>query len=123
VAAGRAELDSFDIIEGRALAGGRRLEVLNRVSRHGGWPSTGPPQLVSATSTVEALVPRWPEFGLPAYAQFDNDTIFPGSHRGRDSLGRVISICWQRGVTPVCAPPQEPGCPAAIENFNGRWQA
>lgn len=123
VAAGRAELDSFDIVEGLALEGGRRIEVLNGVSLHGGLPSAWPQRLVSATSTVEALLQHWRKFGLPAYAQFDNDTIFQGSHSGRDSLGRVIRICLQLGVTPVFAPPQEPGFQAAIENFNGRWQA
>ena len=123
VVAGRAELDSFDIVEGLALAGGRRIEVLNGVSLHGGLPSAWPQRLVSAKSTVEALLQHWREFGLPAYAQFDNDTIFQGSRSGRDSLGRVIRICLQLGVTPVFAPPREPGFQAAIENFNGRWQA
>jgi len=123
VAAGRAELDSFDIVEGLALQGGRRIEVLNGVSLHGGLPSAWPQPLVSAKSTVVALLQHWREFGLPAYAQFDNDTIFQGSHSGRDSLGRVIRVCLQLGVTPVFAPPREPGFQAAIENFNGRWQA
>jgi hypothetical protein len=123
VAAGHAELDSFDIVEGLALEGGRRLEVLNGVSLHGGLPNAWPQRLVSAKSTVAALLQHWREFGLPAYAQFDNDTIFQGSHSGRDSLGRVIRICLQLGVTPVFAPPREPGFQAAIENFNGRWQA
>jgi hypothetical protein len=123
VAAGRAELDSFDIVEGLALEGGLRVEVLNAVSLWGGLPGAWPQRLVTAKTTVEALLQHWRQFGLPAYAQFDNDTIFQGSHHGRDSLGRVIRICLQLGVTPVFAPPQEPGFQAAIENFNGRWQA
>jgi len=123
VAAGRVELDSFDIVEGLALEGGRRVEVLNAVSLRGGLPGAWPQRLVTAKTTVQALLQHWREFGLPAYAQFDNDTIFQGSHHGRDSLGRVIRICLQLGVTPVFAPPQEPGFQAAIENFNGRWQA
>src|SRR5260370_538114 len=106
-----------------ALEGGLGVEVRNAVSLHGGLPGAWPQRLVSATSTVEALLQHWREFGLPAYAQFDNDTIFQGSHSGRDSLGRVIRICLQLGVTPVFAPPREPGFQAAIENFNGRWQA
>jgi hypothetical protein len=79
----------------------------------------------SARSTpgTAPVLEHWREFGLPAYAQFDNDTIFQGSHHGEDSLGRVIRICLQLGVTPVFAPPREPGLQAAIENFNGRWQA
>jgi hypothetical protein len=123
VTAGRAELDSFDIVEGLALEGGVRVEVLNAVSLRGGLPGAWPQRLVTAKTTVQALLQHWRQFGLPAYAQFDNDTIFQGSHHGRDSLGRVIRICLQLGVTPVFAPPQEPGFQAAIENFNGRWQA
>jgi hypothetical protein len=50
------------------------------------WPQT----LVTAKTAVEALVEHWREFGLPTYAQFDNDTAFQGSHHGQDSLGRVV---------------------------------
>src|SRR6266545_7593408 len=123
VAAGRAELDSFDIVEGLALAGGVRLEVLNVISLHGGPPGSWPQALVTAKTTVEALGAHWREFGRPAYAQFDNDTIFQGGHRGQDVLGRVVRTCLCLGVVPVFAPPQESGFQAAIENFNGRWQA
>lgn len=78
---------------------------------------------MSAKSTVAALLQHWREFGLPSYAQFDNHTIFQGRHHGRDSLGRVVRICLQLGVTALFAPPQESGFQAAIENCHGRWQA
>ena len=120
---GRAELDSFDIIEGLTLEGGLRLEVLNVVSLHGGLPGSWPQPLVTAKTAVEALLEHWRQFGLPGYAQFDNDTIFQGSHHGQDSLGRVVRTCLRLGVTPVFAPPQESGFQAAVENVNGRWQA
>src|SRR5262245_5903498 len=121
--AGRTELDSFDTVEGLTLDGGRRLEILNVVSLHGGLPGSWPQPLVTAKTVVEALVEHWRHFGLPAYAQFDNDTVFQGSHHGQDSLGRVVRTCLRLGVIPVFAPPQESGFQAAIENFNGRWQA
>jgi hypothetical protein len=123
VGAGHAELDSFDTVEGLTFQGGMRIEVLNVVSLHGGWPGSWPQPLVTAKTAVEALVEHWREFGLPTYAQFDNDTVFQGSHHGQDSLGRVVRTCLQLGVTPVFAPPQESGFQAAVENFNGRWQA
>jgi hypothetical protein len=122
VAQRRAELDSFDIVEGLALTGGTRLEVLNGISLHGGLPGSWPQSLVTAHTAVDALLQHWRECGLPAYAQFDNDTIFQGSHHGRDSLGRVVRTCLRLGVTPVFVPPQESGFQAAIEAFNGRWQ-
>jgi hypothetical protein len=122
VGAGRAELDSFDTVEGLTFEGGLRIEVLTGVSLHGGLPGAWPQPLVTAKTAVEALVEHWREFGLPAYAQFDNDTVFQGSHHGQDSLGRVVRTCLRLGVIPVFAPPQESGFQAAVENFNGRWQ-
>lgn len=123
VTAGGAELDSFDTIEGLALEGGVQLEVLTVVSLHGGLPGAWPQPLVTAKTVVDALVEHWRTFGLPTYAQFDNDSIFTGTHRWRDALGRVVRTCLHLGVIPVFAPPQESGFQAAIENFNGRWQA
>jgi hypothetical protein len=119
----RVELDSFDIVEGFSLEGGIRLETLNAISLHGGLPGSWPQALVTAKTAVEALLEHWREFGLPRYAQFDNDTIFQGSHHGQDSLGRVVRTCLQLGVIPVFAPARESGFQAAIENFNGRWYA
>ena len=120
---GRGELDSFDIVEGLALTGGRQLEVLTVVSLYGGLPGAWPQPLVTASTAVAALVAHWRTWGLPAYAQFDNDSIFTGTHRWPDALGRVVRTCLRLGVRPVFAPPQESGFQAAIENFNGRWQA
>jgi putative transposase len=120
----RAELDSFDIIEGLVIQGGSSVEVLNGVSLHGGlpvsWPGIAP---VTAKKTVTALLAHWQEVGLPQYAQFDNDMIFQGTHRYPDALGRVIRVCLSLGVTPVFVPPREMGFQAAIESYNGWWQS
>ncbi len=35
----------------------------------------------------------------------------------------MIRLCLSLGVTPVFAPPRETGFQAAIESYNGRWQA
>jgi hypothetical protein len=123
VAAGRAELDSFDIVEGLVIKGGIDIAVLNGISLHGGlvasWPMTG----VTARAAVQALVEHWRQIGLPGYAQFDNDTIFQGPHQYADVVGRVMRLCLSLGVVPVFAPPRETGFQAAIESYNGRWQA
>ncbi len=129
LAARGAELDSFDAVEGlviRGVPGGRGpvgVEVLNGVSLHGGlagsWPGTG----VTAVNTGVALLAHWRAFGLPAYAQFDNAPTFAGSPAKPDTFGRVIRLCLSLGVTPVFAPPRETGFQAAVESYNGRWQA
>jgi len=57
------------------------------------------------------------------YAQFDNDTRFQGAHHYPDNLGRVTRVCLSLQVIPVFTPPRETGFQAAIESYNGRWQA
>jgi hypothetical protein len=124
VAAARAELDSFDIVEGLVIKDGPEVEVLNGVSLHGGlvasWPTAAP---VTAVLSVTSLTEHWREVGLPGYAQFDNDMIFQGTHRYPDALGRVIRLCLSLGVVPVFVPPREVGFQAMIESYNGWWQA
>lgn len=123
VADGIRELDSFDVVEGLVIEGGIHVEILNGVSIHGGligsWVTTG----VTAKLATEALMEHWSMFGLPGYAQFDNDTRFQGAHQFKDSIGRVARMCLSLGVIPVFAPPRETGFQAAIESLNARWQA
>jgi transposase-like protein len=123
VAAGRQELDSVDAVEGLKIRDGPLVEVLNAVSLHGGlassWPQEG---CVTARAVTDALIKRWKAFGLPGYAQFDNGTIFQGSHAHPDVIGRVSRLCLSLGVTVVFAPPHETGFQASIESYNGSWQ-
>lgn len=123
VAQGACELDSVDIVEGLVIEGGIHVEVLNTVSLHGGlvasWPSSG----ITAQLTADALVAHWRAWGVPGYAQFDNDTRFQGAHQHKDVIGRVMRVCLSLHVIPVFVPPRETGFQAAIEGLNGRWQA
>jgi len=123
VATKLVELDQFDAVVGLVIRGGIDVEVLNGVSLHGGLIASWPQSSVTTDSTLLRIVEHWREFGLPAYAQFDNDTRFQGAHQFKDSLGRVVRLCHSLGVVPVFAPPREPGLQNAIESFNGRWQA
>ena len=123
-AQGLAEVDSLDIVEGLRIKDGPFVEVLNVVSLFGGlvesWPME---QAVRSTSVVDSLLAHWRKHGLPAYAHFDNDTIFQGAHQFPDTLGRVARLCLALGVIPVFAPPAEQGFQNAIEGYNARWQA
>jgi hypothetical protein len=71
---------------------------------------------------VDCLLEHWRGW-LSAYAQFDNDTIFQGTHAHPDAIGRVSRLCLSLKVTPVFVPPREMGFQAAIEGFNGSWQS
>lgn len=123
VAAGQSELDSFDVVEDLVIEGGTHVDVLNGISLHGGLVASWPDTSIPATKVVDVLTEHWSVFGLPAYAQFDNDTRFQGAHHFPDTIGRVTRLCLSLGVIPVFAPPRETGFQAAIESFNARWQA
>ena len=117
-------LDSVDIVEGLVIRGGPQVEVLNGISLHGGLVASWPRgESITAKFVVECLVEHWRQFGLPGYAQFDNDPVFQGPHVPPDVVGRVGRLCLGLGVVPVSVPPHEPGFQAAIENYNGSWQA
>ena len=123
VAMGSAEVDQLDVIEGLVIKGGPQVEVLTVISLHGGlcgaWPQAG----LHAQTVRERLLQHWQECGLPDYAQFDNDTLFQGPHQHRDVISSVMRLCLSLGVVPVFVPPRETGFQAAVESFNGRWQA
>jgi hypothetical protein len=122
VASARCELDSFDVVEGLMIEGGTEVRVLNGISLHGGLVASWPMNIIRTTDVMTALAEHWCTFGLPSFAQFDNDTLFQGAHQFADSIGRVIRFCLSLEVTPVFAPPLETGFQAAIESFNARWQ-
>ena len=123
VAQGQCELDTFDFIEELKIAGGPLVSVLTATSLHGALADAWPMLEPTAQNTLLALLQRWRQDGMPDFAQFDNATIFQGSHRASDSVGRVVRLCLALGITPVFAPPREPGFQNAIEGFNALWQA
>ena len=124
VASKRRELDSFDVVEGLVIKDGPQVEVLNGISLHGGLAASWPMEAsVTAKVVVESLIEHWRAFGLPGYAQFDNDTIFQGPHAHPDVIGRVSRLCLSLGVVPVFVVPHEFGFQSTIENYNGTWQA
>jgi hypothetical protein len=123
VAAQDAEIDSFDVVEGLVIEGGIHVEVLTGIALHGGLVAAWPMPTVTAQTALDAMVEHWRTWGLPASAQFDNDTRFQGPHQHPDAVGRVIRLCLALDVVPVFAPPRETGFQAAIEGFNAQWQA
>lgn len=123
LAAGQAELDSFDFVEDLKLADGPLIWMLNATSLHGGLVDSWPLEHPTAKNTLDRVLQRWQRDGLPHYAQFDNGTQFQGAHQFADAVGRVSRLCLALGVIPVFAPPREPGLQNAIEAYNGLWQA
>jgi hypothetical protein len=123
VAAGRAEVDCFDFIEDLKIAAGPLLCVLTGKSLHGALTDAWVLERHSARASVACLLGRWRRDGLPAYAQFDNDTVFQGAHQHPDTVGRISRLCLALGVVPVFVPPLEHGMQNLIEGFNALWQA
>jgi transposase len=86
-AAGRADVDCFDFVEDLKIADGPLVSVLTAKSVHAVLSDAWVMKLPSAKATVSSLLERWRRDGLPAYAQFDNDTMFQGAHQFRDTRG------------------------------------
>ena len=122
VARGEADVDAFDGIEDLPIEGVGLFHVLTAKSLMGpcvhAWLHTS----ITSAWTVARLDEHWRKIGLPAYAQFDNDTRFQGPHNRPNVIGEVIRFCLRHGVTPVFAPPRETGFQADIESFNALWQ-
>ena len=123
VVAGRAEVDCFDFIEDLKIAEGPLVNVLTAKSLHGALTDAWVLAQMSAQRTAPCLLARWQHDGLPAYAQFDNDTLFQGAHQFADAVGRISRLCLALQVIPVFVPPLEHGMQNLIEGFNGLWQA
>ena len=122
VADKRTEMDNFDALEDLVIRGGTDVKVLTGISLHGGLCAAWPAAQITAKVTVECLLEHGREVGLPRDAKFDNGTVFHGTHRWPDSLGRVTRMCLSLKVTPVFAPPLCRGFQADIEAFHRRWQ-
>ena len=122
VAAGRAELDAFDVIEDLPLEAGPRLDALTTRSLWGSVCGAWISDAMRAQWLCLQLQAHWRQHGCPAYAQFDNDSRFQGTHTHPDVLGQVIRLCLSLGVTPVFAPPREHGAQNLNESFNHLWQ-
>jgi hypothetical protein len=71
-----------------------------------------PPAEHFAPQSRAALVAHGRELGLPAYAQFDNDTVFQGAHQYPDTIGRVARLCLSLHVVPMFAPPARDRLPS-----------
>jgi hypothetical protein len=122
VAAGTAELDAFDVIEDLPLEAGPRLDALTTRALWGAACGAWVSAALRARWLCERLETHWRKHGCPAYAQFDNDSRFQGTHTHPDVLGQVIRFCLSLGVTPVFAPPREHGPQNLNESFNHLWQ-
>lgn len=120
-AAGRAEIDHFDVLEDLRIEGGPLLSVLTGCALWGSSIMAHPATQIGARTVVGCLLAYWKRVGLPTYAQFDNDTRFQGGHRTPDVIGRVMRCCLALGTTPVFAPPAEQGFQNVSEAFNGLW--
>lgn len=122
VANGQAELDAFDVIEDLPLEAGPRLDVLTSRALWGSACGAWISGKLGAAWICQQLQAHWLQHGRPAYAQFDNDSRFQGTHTHPDVLGQVIRLCLWLGVTPVFAPPREHGAQNLNESFNHLWQ-
>lgn len=123
VAAGRVEVDCFDFIEDLKIDNGPLVNVLTAKSLHAALTNAWVLVKLSAQDSIACVQARWQDEGLPAYAQFDNATVFQGAHQFANAVGRISRLCLALKVIPVFVPPLEHGMQNTIEGFNALWQA
>lgn len=121
-AAGRRELDAFDLIEGLVIEGLGEVEIFTGKALWSPQAAAFVQTATPAQTVVECLESHWRTYGLPYYVQFDNDARFQGGHNWPDVVGRVARFCLSLGVAVVFVPPREHGFQNFLENFNGLWQ-
>ena len=93
-------MDNFDAVEDLVIYAGTDVNVLTGICLRGVADRTNRREIhgrVPARTLARG--------GLPRYAKFDNGTVFHGTHRWPDSLGRFTRMCLSLKVTPVFAPP------------------
>ena len=123
LAAAQAELDSFDFVEGLAFRGHSHFDALTTISLWGSLSSVWIlPAGAKGPRTRQLIAAHWRKWGLPGYIQFDNDSIFQGSHGHPAHLGRIVHFCLCLGVIPIFTPPREQGFQNKLESFNAYWQ-
>src|SRR5579859_55803 len=98
VAAGGAELDAFDVIEDLPLEAGPRLDVLTTRALWGSVCGAWISATMRARWLCERMEAHWRRHGCPAYAQFDNDSRFQGTHTHPDVLGQVLRFGDRKSV-------------------------
>ena len=123
LASAQTELDSFDFVEGLAFRGRSHFDALTAISLWGSLSSAWVlPAGAKGPRTRHLIATHWRKWGLPGYVQFDNDSIFQGSHGHPAHLGRIVHFCLCLGVIPVFTPPREQGFQNKLESFNAYWQ-
>ena len=122
LAQGLADVDCFDVVEDLRLDNFGLLQVFTAKALWAPIAEAWPAPVASTSFILQALQAYWQLYGLPQFAQFDNDVRFQGGHNHPDVIGRVMRVCLALQVTPVFAPPLEIGFQGVIENFNGLWQ-
>lgn len=117
-----AEMDCFDYIEDLKIRGSEEiLQVLNVISQHGSLANSWVGPVMRSAVTVQRILEHWKRFGRPAYAQFDNGTVFAGPPLPF-VLGTVPRLCLELGTQVVFTIPHETGPQAKIERFNHTWE-
>ena len=119
---GLVDVDCFDVIEDLRLEAFGLVQIFTAKALWAPIAEAWSAPVASTTFILAALQSYWQQYGLPQFAQFDNDVRFQGGHNHPDVIGRVMRLCLALEVTPVFAPPLEMGFQGVIENFNGLWQ-
>jgi hypothetical protein len=108
-----------DIIT-RWITGGDVVQTFNTVDIYSNDAYSTSPATKTAAAACEHLLQTWQQFGVPDWAQFDNESAFSGGNHPW-VLGKVVRLCLYMGIDVLFIPLGEADYNSPVETFNHLW--
>lgn len=108
-----------DIIT-RWITGGEVVQTFNTVDVYSNDAYSTSYATKTAASACAHLLQTWQPLGVPAVAQFDNESAFSGGTHPW-GLGKVVRLCLYMGIDVLFIPLGEADYNSPVETFNHLW--
>lgn len=108
-----------DIIT-RWITGGEVVQTFNTVDVYSNDVYSTSHATKTAAATREHLLQTWQQLGVPAMAQFDNESAFSGGNHPW-VIGQVVRLCLYMGIEVLFIPLGEADYNSPVETFNHLW--
>ena len=108
-----------DIIT-RWITGGEVVQTFNTVDIYSNDAYSTSHAHKTAAVACDHLLQTWQQLGVPAVAQFDNESAFSGGNHPW-VLGKVVRLCLYMGIEVLFIPLGEADYNSPVETFNHLW--
>ena len=112
-------VQATDIIT-RWITGGEVVQTFNTVDIYSNDAFSTSHAHKTAAAACDHLLYTWQHLGVPAVAQFDNESAFSGGNHPW-VLGKVVRLCLYMGIDVLFIPLGEADYNSPVETFNHLW--